>query len=104
MSKLPRSVGIPPLNDPSFDSALVVGASAPLTLVPSTEGEGKINPLAGMGLSDDQYAALLQNLVDTESFSHVEGGNARFMIGEKRGLDDVSDSREPKRSRFETIE
>ncbi|TDL24878.1 hypothetical protein BD410DRAFT_785604 [Rickenella mellea] len=95
MSKVPRSVGIPPLSDSSFDQALMVTAANP----PQDE-EGKINPLAGMGLSDETYAAILQNIVNGESFPGFNGG-----VGlEKRGLEDLADGREGKRGRFEVIE
>ena len=113
LSKVPRSVGVPPLSDPSFDNALAVQASAaqqggalPLgfSLGAGDEEEGKINPLAGMGLTDEQYTLILQNLVNGESFSGVsslEGANGE---SGKRALDDPHDSREAKRSRFEVIE
>ena len=103
MSKVPRSAGIPPLSDSSFEQALTTQAatvSGPSSLVPmsasSGDEEGRINPLAGMGLSDEQYAMILQNLVNGESFPGV--------AGEKRVLDDPSDSRDSKRSRFEVVE
>lgn len=96
MAKVPRSVGIPPLSDSSFDQALMVTAANP----PQDE-EGKINPLAGMGLSDETYAAILQNIVNGESFPGLNGS----LVGlEKRGLDDNGDGREGKRGRFEVIE
>ena len=52
-----------------------------------------------MGLSHETYAAILQGIVNGETFS---GMNSMFM--EKRMLDDVSDGRDGKRSRFEVIE
>ncbi len=113
LSRVPRSVGVPPLSDPSFDNALAIQANAmqqqqQLPIGFSLGGEdddGKINPLAGMGLTDEQYTLILQNLVNGESFSGVsslEGANT----GEssKRALDDAGDGREVKRSRFEVIE
>ncbi|EJF66352.1 hypothetical protein DICSQDRAFT_49867 [Dichomitus squalens LYAD-421 SS1] len=113
LSRVPRSVGVPPLSDPSFDNALTVQANAaqqqgalPLgfSLGLGDEEEGKINPLAGMGLTDEQYTLILQNLVNGESFSGVsslEGANGE---SSKRALDDPHDGRESKRSRFEIIE
>ena len=117
LSKVPRSVGVPPLSDPSFDNALAVqhqqllgggpGGALPLGFsLAADDDDGKINPLAGMGLTDEQYTLILQNLVNGESFAGVgaamEGVGAES-VG-KRGLEDVSDGREAKRSRFEVIE
>ena len=115
LSRVPRSVGVPPLSDPSFDNALAVQASAaqqqggalPLgfSLGAGDEEEGKINPLAGMGLTDEQYTLILSNLVNGESFQGIDVA-AVHGLGEssKRSLDDPHDGREPKRSRFEVIE
>ncbi|KZT23920.1 hypothetical protein NEOLEDRAFT_1068377 [Neolentinus lepideus HHB14362 ss-1] len=91
MSKLPRSLGIPP----AFDGALAVGDSM-FTPGQMAEDDGKINPLAGMGLTDEQYAMILQSMVNGEAFP---GGTA-----EKRALDEPADARDPKRSRFEIVE
>ncbi|KAI0351559.1 hypothetical protein OH77DRAFT_1410970 [Trametes cingulata] len=118
LSRVPRSVGVPPLSDPSFDNALAVQANAaaaagslPLGFsLGGDDDDGKINPLAGMGLTDEQYTLILQNLVNGESFSGVsslEGANGHGHAGgesSKRPLDDGSDGRESKRSRFEVIE
>ena len=78
------------------------------------------NPLAGMGLSDEHYSMILQNLVNGERFTGIgmddvvgggvsgsRGGNGRGSGGIKRSIDDVGfacDKREGKRSRFEVIE
>ena len=117
LSRVPRSVGVPPLSDPSFDNALAVQASAlqqqqqggvlPIgfSLGAGGDEEGKINPLAGMGLTDEQYTMILQNLVNGESFSGVSSlEGATGGESSKRSLDDASDGRESKRSRFEVIE
>jgi len=136
MSKVPRSLGVPPLSDPSFSEALAVGASqlqrhtsasnpssssnssSSSSLHPmgmsGYDDDGRINPLAGMGLSDERYAAILRDLVTQESFSGVgvpegfsfglAGALGSEMGGEKRGLDDEGDGREGKRGRFEIIE
>lgn len=111
MQRIPRSVGIHPLSDSNFDQALALQASAmsaggsgSFTL---GEDDGRINPLAGMGLSDEQYTMILQNMVNNESFMTV-GGVALDVVagleGAKRGLDDPSDDRDGKRGRFEVIE
>lgn len=103
MSKVPRSVGIPPLSDAGFDQALQMQMQMP----GGGEDDGKINPLAGMGLTDDQYTMILQNLVNGESFMGVgalDGALDGMGAGAKRGLDDGGDGREAKRSRFEVVE
>ncbi|CAL1705834.1 unnamed protein product [Somion occarium] len=101
MSKVPRSIGVPPLSDASFDQALAVQASTMVSsLDPSSststagssstnltnpsnvmnaggfsfslgDDDGKINPLAGMGLTDEQYSMILQNLVSGETFMGI---------------------------------
>jgi osomolarity two-component system response regulator SKN7 len=78
------------------------------------DDDGRINPLAGMGLSDERYAAILRDIVTQESFSGVgvsegfsfglAGALGPGMGGEKRELDDGGDGREGKRGRFEIIE
>ena len=75
------------------------------------------NPLAGMGLSDEHYNTILQNLVNGEKFMGMgmddvdgesgSGGGSGLSGGIKRTIDEVgfgSDKREGKRSRFEVIE
>lgn len=93
-------MGIPPLSDSQFDQALTVSAANPPPPPGEDEG-GKINPLAGMGLSDEEYAAILQNIVNGETF---QGLNPNFNLVEKRGLEDSGDGRDGKRGRFEVIE
>jgi osomolarity two-component system response regulator SKN7 len=132
MSKVPRSIGIPPLSDEAFEQAFTSNAAAAAAAAASSarasaegqlvpmgsvmmqgvpgvpDDDGRINPLAGMGLSDEQYATILQNLVNGESFSNITrglgDGIAAVNAGEKRGLDDAGDGREGKRSRFELVE
>jgi osomolarity two-component system response regulator SKN7 len=79
------------------------------------------NPLAGMGLSDEHYSMILQNLVNRERFTEMgmndvvggsgsgsgSGGSGGGSGGIKRTIDDVGfecDKRAGKRSRFEVIE
>ena len=85
------------------------------------------NPLAGMGLSDEYYSMILQNLVNGERFTGMGmgmglddvvggvasgsgesgSGSGSGSGGIKRTIDDVgfaSDKRAGKRSRFEVIE
>lgn len=86
----------------SFTSLLAMG-----------EEDGKnVNPLAGMGLSDEHYNMILQNLVNGERFMGMgmDGGNSGGGVGSggmKRSIDDVGfggSERGGKRSRFEVIE
>ena len=83
------------------------------SLLSMGEDDARINnPLAGMGLSDEHYSMILQNLVNGERFAgmgmnDVVGGSENGSGGIKRTIDDVGfggDKREGKRSRFEVIE
>jgi len=114
MAQIPRSVGIPPLSDSAFEQALAVGASNNSLMAAgggggSDESDGRINPLAGMGLTDEQYTMILQNLVNGESFPGVPlppdiAGGVPSVNGVKRGLEDDEDGRDGKRGRFEVVE
>jgi len=142
MSRIPRSVGVPPLSDANFEQALTTNAnclmvqqgqtpSASSSSLQSSSNpsaslvanapspfnfsfgfndpdDGRINPLAGMGLTDEQYNMILQNIVNGDGFMGVmEGVSAGDMVGagEKRSLEDPSeDGRDGKRSRFEVVE
>lgn len=136
MQKIPRSIGIPPLSDSGFDQALTMQANALAAASsgagPSSAGQafnlslgdddGKINPLAGMGLTDEQYTMILNNMVNGENFMGIGpvgvngmGGMGAMAMGiplmgvsldgGKRGLDDPEDAgRDGKRGRFEVIE
>jgi len=139
MSRVPRSVGIPPLSDGGFEQAFTCQAalttsdslggnggvpprsSDGMLLLPSqppfgSYEEGQINnPLAGMGLSDEQYSAMLQNMMNGQGLldgmrmggQGGEGGE-RGRGREKRRLesemDEEGDGRDGKRGRFEVIE
>ena len=134
MQKIPRSIGIPPLSDSSFDQALALQANAlAAAQAASSAGagpssvanlsnlgfslalggdDGKINPLAGMGLTDEQYTLILHNMIAGESFMGMGAmgmglplGMGVALDGGKRGLDDPEDTgRDGKRGRFEVIE
>ena len=122
MSKMPRPpVGVPPLSDEGFNEALAVGAAASSSsTMPSYDDDGRINPLAGMGLSDERYQAILKDLVSSENlmgvgvpegFAAFEGMEVALDVGvsvgvgEKRGMDeDAGEMREGKRGRFEILE
>jgi hypothetical protein len=56
MAQMPRSVGIPPFSDSSFEQALAVGASNNSLMAAGGSGEtdGRINLLAGM-FDNEQY-------------------------------------------------
>ncbi|TRM61360.1 HSF-type DNA-binding-domain-containing protein [Schizophyllum amplum] len=65
------------------------------------EDDGKINPLAGMGLTDEQYNAMLQNIVNGDAFA----GDGLLSGGDKRGREEDGDGGpDGKRARFEVIE
>jgi len=134
--KVPRSVGIPPLNDASIQEALVLhsqqhqqqqqlhqqqrrhqsngaGPSYTQSLQPMDgEDDNKVNPLAAMGMSDVEYASMLQDLLGLNGNTFMEGGDgggidmsmATNSLGLKRGLEDSESEREGKRSRFEVLE
>ncbi|KAF9242053.1 hypothetical protein BU15DRAFT_44406 [Melanogaster broomeanus] len=126
MSKVPRSVGGPPLSDSAFSEALAVGAAAAAgsssASMQSYDDDGRINPLAGLGLSDERYQAILKDLVGSETLMGVglpEGfafgmGGMGLGVGvgvgvgvgrEKRVMDDEGDAmREGKRGRFEVLD
>lgn len=128
IAKVPRSIGVPPLSDSAFEQALTFQAQASSNLAalginPGTPGssddEGKLNPLAGMGLTDEQYTMILQNLVNGESFmgiaglspDNMNGGSANLpqqgtaQPSPKRPLDDPQDhGGSHKRGRFEIVE
>lgn len=144
MAKVPRGPGIPPLNDAGFSEALIVGSSnaaaaatatttntvgsgsgshrinSPLPLLPMSDDDPRINPLAGLGLSDEQYAQILQTMMHSASISGYDDGSGSGSRnaddgnrgGEgggnglgKRALEDPEgDPREEKRSRFQVVE
>jgi osomolarity two-component system response regulator SKN7 len=120
MARIPRSIGVPPLSDSAFEQALTVQAQASNLMAANggdrqgtpggSDDEGKINPLAGMGLTDEQYSMILQNLVNGEPFMGISGLNPADLTGassssSKRPLDDGQDQeRSGKRGRFEIVE
>jgi osomolarity two-component system response regulator SKN7 len=123
MSRIPR-----PMGDANYDQALTIAdpsSSSSSSTPPATsdnpgwvlnlgEGdEGRINPLAAMGLSDESYQTMVQNLISAESFMDMGGlggGGGGGGGGElKRALEEdgdggVEDGRGGKRSRFEVVE
>ncbi|KAJ7778674.1 HSF-type DNA-binding-domain-containing protein [Mycena maculata] len=97
--------GIPPLNDAGFENALQAGAASSIDnnalmgygLGSPDAGDGRINVLAGMGLTDEQYNVMLAGIVNGEGFSF---GGKRTRDQEEEGLE----GRDGKRSRFEVVE
>jgi osomolarity two-component system, response regulator SKN7 len=117
--------GLPAANTPSLPIPLSQQEQPSqisfTSLLSMGEDDVKINnPLAGMGLSDEHYSMILQNLVNGERFTgmgmgmgmgidNVIGGgdSGSGSGGIKRTIDDVGfgcDKRAGKRSRFEVIE
>lgn len=106
MAQIPRSVGIPPLSDPAFEQALAVGKSnnSLMGAGASDEVDGRINPLAGMGLTDEQYNVILQGMANGENFPDIILSSDGVSTHGKRGLEDDEDGRDGKKARFEVIE
>jgi osomolarity two-component system response regulator SKN7 len=87
----------------SSSSDTTVVENLPSTFNFVNTDDGRINFLAGMGLTDEQYSMILQNLVNEDGLS----GAMDESIGpiEKRPLEEPGDDgRNGKRSRFEVIE
>ena len=100
MAQVPRSLNIPAeLLGQAVSAQVKSGQNGALATT-----DGRINPLAAMGLSDDQYSVILQNLVNGEAFEDVMAGAGPSNLDGKRPLPDSPDERENKRSRFEEIE
>jgi osomolarity two-component system, response regulator SKN7 len=64
---------------------------------------GKINPLAGMGLSDAAYAGVLANMVAGDAFGTGPDGNIILTSSGDKRAREGDDGREVKRSRFEEV-
>jgi osomolarity two-component system response regulator SKN7 len=106
LGKFPRAIGAPDTGieeDP--ETSMAVQPSMNSTI----EDSGRIDPLAGMGLTQVQYQAILQGLVHGDSSMSVlvngAGSASGLSIGgEKRSLDEAEDERDGKRARFEVLE
>lgn len=104
MGKFPRGIGAADTSieeDP--ETSLAVQPSMNLPVV---EDSGRIDPLAGMGLTQQQYQLILQGLVHGDnSLSAAMNGSASLGIAsEKRSLEETEDERDVKRGRFEVLE
>ena len=132
MSRIQRPLGSEGSSDGPYSQGLPTTSSSELlSFGPSggrpSEDDDRINPIAGLGLTDEQYNLIVQDIVNAETFglglglddgTTMNGPSGSSMmrdgmgmmsmamlgIGEKRGLEDPSDGREGKRSRFEVIE
>ena len=121
MSRISRPMSALP--DTNYDQALTIAdPSSSSSSTPSAtsdnpgwvfnlgEGdEGRINPLAAMGLSDESYQTMVMNLISAESFVDMGGlggggGDLKRALQEEDGEGGVEDGRGGKRSRFEVVE
>jgi osomolarity two-component system response regulator SKN7 len=101
--------GMPGMDSLALSSTALLPAPAM-----GADALGKINPLAGMGLSDAEYAGMLAGMVAGEAFgmqdnsTHALGVAAGTILlmsgggGDKRAREG-EDGREAKRSRFEEV-
>jgi osomolarity two-component system response regulator SKN7 len=106
MGKFPRVIGAP---DTSIEEDPETSMAVQPSVNPPIEDSGRIDPLAGMGLSQQQYQLILQGLVNgTSSLSAAVSGAGPVagvsIVSEKRSLDEADDERDGKRGRFEVLE
>ena len=106
MGKFPRALG-------AADTSIEDDPETSLAVQPSlnpviVEDSGRLDPLAGMGLTQQQYQLILQGLVHGDSSLGVAvngaGPGASLTAGEKRSLEDAEDERDGKRGRFVVLE
>jgi osomolarity two-component system response regulator SKN7 len=106
MGKFPRAIGAP---DTSIEEDPETSMAVQPSMNPPIDDSGRIDPLAGIGLTQQQYQAILQGLVhgDSSLSAVVNGAGPGVSLGiggEKRSLDDADDERDGKRGRFEVLE
>jgi osomolarity two-component system response regulator SKN7 len=107
MGKFPRGIGAADTSieeDPETSLAVQPSMNPPVV-----EDSGRIDPLAGMGLTQQQYQLILQGLVhgDSSLSAALNGagpGTGLGIASEKRSLEEVEDERDVKRGRFEVLE
>jgi osomolarity two-component system, response regulator SKN7 len=107
MGNFPRALG-------AADTGIEEDPDTSLTVQPSmnppvVEDSGRIDPLAGMGITQQQYQLILQGLVhgDSSLSTTVNGAGAGAglnIASEKRSLEEAEDERDGKRGRFEVLE
>ena len=105
MGKFPRALGTA---DTTIEEDPETSMAVQPSMNPPVEDAGRIDPLAGMGLTQQQYQMILHGLVNGDSSlsSAVNGtvGTGVSMGGEKRSLADADDERDGKRGRFEILD
>jgi len=103
MGKFPRAVGPA---DASIEEDLETSMAVQPSVNSTVEDSGRIDPLAGIGLTQQQYQLILQGLVNGDSSlsAAVNGAGPVSMGAEKRSLEDAEDERDGKRGRFEVLE
>jgi osomolarity two-component system response regulator SKN7 len=102
MGKFPRGIGAA---DTSVEEDPETSMAVQPSINPPIEDSGRIDPLAGMGITQQQYQVILQGLVHGDSsLSAAVNGAGPSIGGEKRSLDDAEDERDGKRGRFEVLE
>jgi hypothetical protein len=89
---------------------LTPGPSGEALQLTGGDANGGIDPLHGLGLNEERYAAILQSMVSSETFAGVPMvdlsglGMALEHPLEKRARESGPDGREAKRPRFEEVE
>jgi osomolarity two-component system response regulator SKN7 len=106
MGKFPRALGAADTGieeDPETSLAVQPSMNPPVV-----EDNGRLDPLAGMGLTQQQYQLILQGLVHGDSSlgtaANGAGPASVAIAGEKRSLEDAEDERDGKRGRFVVLE
>ncbi|KAH9955243.1 hypothetical protein BC827DRAFT_884141 [Russula dissimulans] len=103
MGRFPRAVGAA---DASIEEDPETSMAVQPSVNPPVEDIGRIDPLAGLGLTQQQYQLIVQGLVhgDSSLSAAVNGAGPISMGAEKRSLEDAEDERDGKRGRFEVLE
>ena len=102
MGKFPRALGAADTSieeDPETSLAVQPSVNPPVV-----EDSGRLDPLAGMGLTQQQYQLILQGLVHGDSSLGAVVNGAGPIASEKRPLEDAEDERDGKRGRFVVLE
>ncbi|KAJ6456017.1 hypothetical protein C8R47DRAFT_1165682 [Mycena vitilis] len=98
MRNVPPPLGLPPLNNAGFDNALQRGATSWLETSDSNNNspdeDQRMNLLAGMGVSDEQYNFMLSDMLTADGFDFSTKRARDGVEGDLNGPDS-------KRSRFQ---